>query len=304
MVIIYSIVHQREYDYLEVMDTIKALSNEFYFLRTTELGKSIVGRSIPALQIGVSDEKILFAGGFHGCERLTTLLLLIFAERFCMALRDDGYFSSVSARTTLFGKSIVILPLINPDGYEIALKGASGALHMTEHVKRILGDSDIAQWNANARGVDINHNFDAGFPILRKMEEEEGITGPSPRCYGGEKPESEPETKILTELCRKENIRHALAFHSQGEEIFWKYGNRTPSKCFNMAKIFAASSGYQLKTPKGTASHGGFKDWFINEFAKPAFTFEIGKGTNPLDPMGLYDIYEKLEETFLLSLVL
>ena len=136
------------------------------------------------------------------------------------------------------------------------------------------------------------------------MEENNGIHGPSPRQFSGYKPQSEPETKAVTELCRYENIRHALAFHSQGEEIYWQYGSRTPTKCYNMGKIFSASSGYELKQPEGLASHGGFKDWFIEEFAKPAFTIEIGKGENPLDPLCLYDIYEKLEEMLLLSIIL
>ena len=68
-----------------------------------------------------------------------------------------------------------------------------------------------------------------------------------------------------------------------------------------MAKIFAASSGYRLVENDGLASHGGFKDWFLSEFERPGFTFEIGRGENPLPLSSFERIYEKLEETLLLA---
>ena len=36
--------------------------------------------------------------------------------------------------------------------------------------------------------------------------------------------------------------------------------------------------------PEDIAVGGGFKDWFIEKFHRPAFTLEIGKGVNPLSP--------------------
>ncbi len=66
-------------------------------------------------------------------------------------------------------------------------------------------------------------------------------------------------------------------------------------------KNFAASSGYRLVENDGLASHGGFKDWFLSEFERPGFTFEIGRGENPLPLSSFERIYEKLEETLLLA---
>ena len=122
---------------------------------------------------------------------------------------------------------------------------------------------------------------------------------PDPRP--GNMAESEPETQALVRLCRSHPFRHALAFHSQGEEIFWEYGEHTPQRGRMMAKIFAASSGYRLVENDGLASHGGFKDWFLSEFERPGFTFEIGRGENPLPLSSFERIYEKLEETLLLA---
>lgn len=86
-------------------------------------------------------------------------------------------------------------------------------------------------------GVDINHNFDAGWETLHQMERESGITGPAPRQYGGPAPESEPETQALVRLCRSHPFRHALAFHSQGKKSFGSMANIRRSAGRMMGKI-------------------------------------------------------------------
>ena len=133
------------------------------------------------------------------------------------------------------------------------------------------------------------------------MERENGIDGPSPRQFGGACAESEPETRALTALCRRAQFRHVLALHSQGEEIYWQYGERTPDTARMMANILAASSGYAVAEPTGLASHGGFKDWFIEEMGRPGFTIEMGRGKNPLPLDEFEPIYEKAREMLLLA---
>ena len=91
-----------------------------------------------------------------------------------------------------------------------------------------------------------------------------------------------------------------MALHSQGEELFWQYGDNTPKSSEMMAKILADSCGYRLVDNDGLYSHGGFKDWFIEEFSAPGFTMEIGKGENPLPKEELYSIYADIEEALLL----
>lgn len=180
---------------------------------------------------------------------------------------------------------------MNPDGTEIALKGAASAGRYKNFAGRF---PHPERWNANARGVDINHNFDAGWEILHKAEREAGITLPAPTRYGGTHPESEPETRAITALCRREKFSRALALHSQGEEIFSEYGERTPPESHILAKKMCAASGYTEVKNAGLYSHGGFKDWFIDFSGKPAFTAEIGKGKNPLPIAEFENIYAKL----------
>ncbi len=279
------------------------LCRRYSFLNRFEAGKSVLGRSIWGLKLGAGDDAVLYAGAFHAQEWLTALVLLRFVERLCLALDTGGTIAGMDCRKALLGRGVIIVPCVNPDGVEIALTGPQAAGDLTDEVMRISG-GDLSTWNANARGVDINHNFDAGWHILRQLEQPKGIDGPSPRRYGGSSPASEPETQALVALCERVNPRLVLALHSQGEEIYWKYGERTPAGAELMARVLAMASGYELKTPSVIASHGGFKDWFIEKHGRPGFTVEMGKGKNPLPLEDLDPVYDRLEEMFMLGLAM
>lgn len=262
-----------------------SLKKSFPNLGVSVIGKSLCQREIFALSIGKSANPLLIAAAFHGQEWLTTLLALRFAE---ILLR------SKTAKNPIWGippesisRSVIIVPCVNPDGVEIAINGVKGAGAYAENYQKISASSK-EKWNANARGVDLNHNFNAGWHLLRETEIKSGIVAPSPRRYGGYMPESEPESRALAVFARNIKPRMAIALHSQGEEIFWEYGKNKPLRSKEMAGIFASVSGYTLVQNSGLASHGGFKDWFIDYFNKPAFTLEIGKGENPL-PLSDFD---------------
>ncbi len=258
------------------------------------IGRSVLGRNIYALGAGKLRGSTLFVGGVHALEWLTTLLLF----RFCFDLSKR---EEVLSR--LENRGVIIIPCLNPDGVEIVLNGLKGAKERADFVKMI-SNGDLSKWQANANGVDLNHNFDAGFNTLKKLEINAGIISPSPTRYGGEYPFSEPETKALASICRLFDVQTAFAFHSQGEEIFYQYGKNTPTRSRLMAELLAQSSGYKISTQDGLASHGGFKDWFIEKLSRPAFTIEIGKGKNPLPIQDLDSIYERLEKTLYLALTL
>lgn len=292
-------VKPTEFDYSTNLKIFEELSAEFSFLRPAVVGRTALGRGIFSLSLGNEKNSVVLAGGFHGSEWLTSLALYMFTERLCRSITDGTPLCSVDLERAFTQLGVTIIPCVNPDGVEIATHGISGARGLKNHVASIECE-DYRRWNANALGVDINHNFNAGWDKLRQMELEEGITGPAPRRYGGEFAESEAETRALTRLCRLKRFRSCLALHSQGEELFWQYGERTPKSSEMMAKILADSCGYRLVSNEGLYSHGGFKDWFIEEFGLPGFTMEMGKGENPLPVESLYSIYGDIEEALLL----
>lgn len=290
-------------DYGEICALSGALSYEYPALELCSIGKSLAGRDILSLSFGDMENPVLFAAAFHAQEWLTSLVLLRFCENLLKAVAEDSELCEINVRRAFSGRGIIFLPCMNPDGVEIALNGCETAGGLAEFVSGICA-GDRADWNANAHGVDLNHNFNAGWNELRKAEIAAGILGPAPRRYGGVKAESEPETQALTRLCRRLPIRHAFALHSQGEEIYWQYGAHTPPKSRFMAQVLSVSSGYTPAQPEPLASHGGFKDWFIEEFRRPAFTLELGRGKNPLPLTDLDEIYRRVEEMLLIGAIL
>lgn len=289
-------------DYAALRRCINGLWETYPFLKVTQIGRSHAGRSIFSLSLGSGKKCVLFAAGFHGSEWITELLLLRFAEELCRSIQMKTDYAGVDVVSFLQRREILIVPCVNPDGTEIFLHGAEAAGEFAPLVRRAWEDNIL--WNANAAGVDINHNFDAGWDLLRAAEKKNGIDAPAPRQFGGVCAESEPETRALCALCRRKKPGHVLAFHSQGEEIFWRYGKKDPPEARTLMCIFTAVSGYKPVRNAGLYAHGGFKDWFIREFDRPGFTVEVGKGTNPLPLSDLDGIFEKLRRMMVLAAVL
>ena len=242
------------------------------------VGRSVCRRPIEALRLGCGEPRVLIAAGFHGTEYLTVLAALYFALEYAEAPENEVW----------------VVPCVNPDGTEIALHGAQSAGKRRDCVQRICPDKN--KWQANARGVDINHNFDACWEQVRQRERAMGIDRPSCTRFGGAFPESEPETQALSRLCRRVRFERVLALHSQGREIYWDFGEHTPPCCRTLADKMAAVSGYRVAVPEPIATGGGFKDWFIQCFHRCGYTVEMGLGENPLPLSELPEEYPKVRE--------
>lgn len=279
-----------------------ALCRAYPFLHTTVIGHSVCDRPLHALTLGDGNHAVLFAAAFHAQEWLTTLVCLRLLEDLCR-LHSGETLGSRFDRADLTRRRLVFVPVVNPDGVDIAIHGsAAGGAHAA--VLHLLGADIKGNWQANAAGIDINHNFDAGRDALRRIERDHGITKPAPRRFGGTCAESEPETKALCRLCRQDHFSHVVALHSQGEEIYWQYGERTPPEACMAARIMGSLSGYIPASPDTIASHGGFKDWFIEHTGRMGFTVELGKGRNPLPLDDFEDIYDKAREMLLFAALL
>ena len=83
----------------------------------------------------------------------------------------------------------------------------------------------------------------------------------------------------------------AIALHTQGEVIYWRYQGMEPPQARHYAECFAAASGYALDDAPEASSFAGYKDWFIQDFGRPGFTIECGEGENPLPVSQFGEIY-------------
>ena len=256
------------YDSLE--QDLKEIKNRFPDTCIFPIGKSVLGRDIYALKLGRGSRRIFYSGAYHGMESLTAKVLVTFAAEFC------GMIAAGNVPDILDGTALYIVPMVNPDGVEIAASGE--------------------RWQANSRGVDINHNFDALWELSKKTEEKYGVTGPGPTRYGGEYPESEPETKAIADFTRENRFDTVIALHSQGEVIYYDFCGYIPDGTEEILNRFESVSQYKRDKVSGIASYGGYKDWFIRKFKKPGFTIEVGLGRNPLPLSEFDEIYAGVRE--------
>lgn len=297
------VVKSVDYDYCQMQKVIDALCCRNDVLQKICIGKSCAGRDITAVKINSDTEYVLFTAAFHGSEHITSNILLLFLEEFAYAYTNKRSLSGINVRKALGNRGVIFVPRVNPDGCEISIRGALGCGKEAGNIYKMC-EGDFAHFNANLRGVDINHNFDAGWQELHTLERKSGILGPAPTRFGGERPHSEPETVALVNLCKEYNIHHAVALHSQGEVIYWSYNGFETKTSKQMAEIMAATSGYALDVPVSLATGGGFKDWFIAEYLRPAFTIEVGRGKNPLPTTDASKIYNDIREMLTITTIM
>lgn len=297
------IVRSENYGGREINEIIRTLCERYEFLQRFSVGKSVAGRDIPAVKFSSGESYTLFAAAFHGSEHITSNICLMLLEDFAAAYDSRTSIEGINIRKALEGRGIIFLPRVNPDGCEISIFGSVCAGNRAGEITKQCG-GDFSHWNANLRGVDINHNFDADFDDVKEAELKAGIYAAGPSKFGGTRPESEPETAALVSLCEEENIHHVCALHTQGEVIYWGYKDHCLSRCRQMAQILAATSGYALDVPQGTAAGGGFKDWFVSRFDRPGFTLEMGRGSNPLPIDRALEIYLKAREMLTVCAIL
>lgn len=267
------------YDFIALKWQIIALMKSYSFLKVYTIGKSVNQVPLYALRLGCGPRKVHINASHHGNEWLTTFILMRTIEMLCKALKNGESLYGIYIKELLQRVTYDFVPMVNPDGVMLCLEGTKSEYFTKAHLKWNEGSFDFSRWKANARGVDLNRNYDAGFLAYQHISE---VHTPSFAYYAGPYPESEPESKALADLTRRQQYDIVLAYHTQGEMIYWTYDNLYVATAQEYAKIFEEVSGYILEEPEPLAASGGYKDWFIKTFRKPGFTIECGLGENPI----------------------
>ncbi len=286
-------------DYSRVTEYINEFIERYDHLSRIYVGRSIRGRELHCVRLGSGEGlPVLFVGSHHGMEHITSALLLRFINEYCESLQRGVHMYGIDTRYIFSERTIYVLPMLNPDGVELSLHGASEESPLYDRLIRMNGGDDFSHWQANERGVDLNHNYNAGFASYKAREEKLGIFGGGPTKYSGEYPESEPETSALCRLIRLTDPALILTLHTQGEEIYYTSGGEAPAISRRLGRIISEITGYRLSEPEGTASYGGLTDWFVAEYGRPSFTIECGRGENPLPKEDFINIYARVRELF------
>jgi len=283
-------------------ERIDALTDSFSFLHHGILGQSLLGQSIPLLTIGNGRHKCLYVATHHAMEWITSILLIRFVYDLCQSVRDHAKIGNLSPERLLETHTLYIVPMLNPDGVAYQMHGVEQNNPIRDRVLQMNGGSeDFSHWQANGRGVDLNHNYDAGFWEYKRMERENGTDCASPTKYSGEAPESEPETAALCNFIRMTRpLDGILSLHTQGEEIFYEGGLTPTARTKRIARCLSRVAGYKLSRTTGSASYGGLTDWCVQKEGIASFTLECGRGINPLPHTDASAIYCRLREALFL----
>lgn len=277
--------------------------DRYDFFESFEIGKSIRGRPIMATRLGDVKAKtsILYVGAHHGMEWITSGILLRYINEYCEAYKNEHTMYGINTSLLYSKRSIYVVPLLNPDGVNLAINGRDKESPLYNRLICMNdGKDDFREWQANERGVDLNHNYNAGFTLYKSIEKKLNISNGKTK-YSGEYPESDPETHALASFIRTVRPDLILTFHTQGEEIYYTSDGIAPEEAEKIGRKIAFYTGYSLSAAEGTAAYGGLTDWFIKEFLKPSFTIECGKGKNPLPLSDFSSIYSRLREALWLA---
>jgi g-D-glutamyl-meso-diaminopimelate peptidase len=279
------------YDIMEL--NLQGLKARYPFIETGIAGKSVLGKNLYYIKLGNGPNKVFYNASHHALEWITSVLLMKFTENFSKAYAEGSNLGGYNVRDIWSKSTIYIMPMVNPDGVNLVLDGLQrDNPFYSDLIKWNNGSTDFSRvWQSNIRGVDLNHNYDASWNLSKEAEATYGITGPGPTRFSGPFPESEPESKAVADFTRNHNFRLVLAYHSQGEVIYWTYLNIIPPDAARIAQIFSNLSGYELSQTYGITSYAGYKDWFIEKFRRPGFTVEVGSGVNPLPISQFNKIY-------------
>lgn len=280
------------YTYNTMINDIEKLKRKYEFLQTGNIGYSILGKTIPYIRLGVGKKEVMYSASIHANEWIVTVVVMKFLEDFCKAYKSNTDIYGRSAREIFNQTSIYLIPMVNPDGVDLVTGAIDKSTDTYKNFQYIANNfPEIpfpSGWKANFNGVDLNLQFPAGWYKAREIKFAQGYNKPSPRDFVGEGPLTEPEALEIYSFILRHNFRLILAYHTQGEVIYWKYNNFLPPESEYIGMRFAISSGYELDITPPESAYAGLKDWFIQEYNRPGYTIEAGWGENPL-PISQFD---------------
>ena len=279
-------------------------------LRVDVLGKTVDGNQLYDLRIGNPEAKhhLLVFGGIHAREYITAQLVMRQLVQLLSDQSTNGSYENIALRELLSNTEIHFIPMANPDGISISQLGLEGLRTeaVRETVRQIaskdgkaLTETYLRQWKSNANGVDLNRNFDA---LWESYNDHLGHA--SSDHYKGTAPECEIESKALADLTRQVQFDATLSYHTQGEVIYWNFGQEGALRDMTLAlaKRTAELTGYRPDGNFQALDTAGYKDWAISKMGIPSLTIEAGHGGNPVDPAQMENIWRENKDVVPMTL--
>lgn len=256
-----------------------------------------LGRDIPIVFLGnvTAPHHVMVQASMHAREYMASLLVMAMIETYAEKSVAGETYKGVAVSQLLDSVCFVILPMVNPDGIEIAQWGTVGDI-----------DAATRQWvdsmagrgvyhytiKANSRGVDLNRNFSNGFaaPGVRHARHSKHFYH-----YMGPAPYSEAETQFMVKVSRLFDYSLFLNYHACGNIIFYGCMNAprpVNAEAERFARLASRHTGYRLFGPDSAIPNGSWADEVEVRYGRPSVTIEIGT-RSPVPISEFSTIYNK-----------
>ncbi len=285
--------HQK-YTYKEYVEDLEKLEEKYGdHCQVNVIGQSADKRNLYEVVIGNqdADKHLLVIGNLHAREYMTIQVCMKQIEYYLMNYNKKINDTKVSR--VVDEVAIHYVPSSNPDGTAISQSGfgAIRSSKLRKALKKMGGSSK--RWKANARGVDLNRNWNIAF----RKKGKPGASG-----YHGKKAASEPETKALVSWVKRVQttgkVVGVVSYHSTGSILYGKVVNSATSsvkkQTSRMAKLAKKLTGYSLMPTESISSANSCsREYFLYTKKLPCITLEVGKDACPLSASEFPSIWKK-----------
>ena len=208
------------------------------------------GREVLSLRItaGTGTRTVLVIGGVHAREWAPPDALLSLAEGLVAAYVGGGSFDhpawvdetarppipyaawnvpAADVRRLVEGVTLVLVPLVNPDGRDFSLTGPDEVHYMWRKNRRPPPAAGAGPW---CHGVDLNRNFDIAWDFDRyytsaAAREVQSSKNPcDEQVFIGPSAASEPETQNVQSLVAAGRPAYFMDVHSYSRDILYPWG--------------------------------------------------------------------------------
>ena len=157
-----SIVNTKEpYYYNKLIYNIHELLSHHTFIQSIIIGNSVLGKTIPCIKIGKGSNVVLYHGGIHANEWITSLLMMKFIENFCIAYEENNNLHGFNVRDLYNKTTLFIVPMVNPDGIDLVTGNVPENSEIFSNYMQIARNFPNipfpSGWKANFNGVDLKN---------------------------------------------------------------------------------------------------------------------------------------------------
>ena len=255
------------------------------------IGESHDARMIPMLEIGKGDVSVFCIGGVYGTDQLVPDFLVEMAKEYCQKeeygwLMEDFY----PVRELLDRIRLCIIPMVNPDGFEICRRGFRSVRNPIYRQMLKMQRIPREEFLTNARAVDIGKNF------------------PTSSCVRGricQEPGSENETKALMRILQEYQSRGLLSFSTREDGVVYYCKSRNFSNnqrssrlARNLQKCTGNRPSGLLSRRNSTSEKNGIgspEQYYAEKIKQPSLEIEIPYQRDDCGNESLWHGYEKIK---------